>query len=110
MDDALINEKLKGNLEGGRDNLDLGLDSDRGEEEDDEVIEIDIDEAVKELAKQWTGVAHFNSVSPFNMRGLFDDMKRAWGIQQNLGVKALKGNMFFLEFESGCDERRTFVA
>lgn len=103
MAEVPINEKMKGNLEDSGDSLDPALNSDHGEKEEDNVIEIDINEAVKEVAMQWTGVARFHSVRPFSVKGLFDDMKRAWGIRQNLGVKVLQGNMFFFEFESEGD-------
>lgn len=39
--------------------------------EDEEVIEVDLDEAEKEVISQWTAPARYHLVRRFNVRGLF---------------------------------------
>lgn len=61
-------EKMKGGLEDGGDNLYPNAESALGEEEEDEVIEIDLEKTVEEVVLQWTGLARFNSVRRFSVK------------------------------------------
>lgn len=62
------------------------------------MIEIDIEEVVKAVESQWISLAIFFSMCRFSVRGLFEDMARAWSLCHGMDYKILKGNMFLIEF------------
>ncbi|KAL6654089.1 hypothetical protein ACP70R_007554 [Stipagrostis hirtigluma subsp. patula] len=72
----------------------------KGEEEEDDIIDIDLGEAVEEMKQRWLVIARFYSGKRYNVRALFDDMSAAWGLQQQVPKRDLGDNRFMIEFSS----------
>ncbi|TVU12837.1 hypothetical protein EJB05_46500, partial [Eragrostis curvula] len=69
-------------------------------EGDDDVIDIDLDEVQEDIKIRWMAVGRFYSSKNFNVKELFSDMGRAWGIKNAVPVRTLGLNRFVLEFDS----------
>lgn len=83
------------------DQIEAARDEETESEKDEDVIEIDFDEAEKEVQSPWIAIARFYSNKRFSVRGLFEDMAKVWGLRQKMEHKVLKGSLFLIEFN--CD-------
>lgn len=88
-------------------NLDQGLSSAMvlfkkkltdGEEEDDDVLDVDLGEEVEEMKSKWLIIARFYSGQRYNVKGLFEEMSIAWNLTQQRKTRSLGDNRFLVEF------------
>ncbi|TVU41716.1 hypothetical protein EJB05_15260, partial [Eragrostis curvula] len=69
------------------------------EELDDDVFEVDLGE-MEETKNKWWAIARYYSSKAYNVRGLFAEMSRHWGLTEEIQAKNLNLNRFMLEFNS----------
>lgn len=81
-------------------NLDQGLSSAMvlfkkkltdGEEEDDDVLDVDLGEEVEEMKSKWLIIARFYSGQRYNVKGLFEEMSIAWNLTQQRKTRFFGG-------------------
>ncbi|TVU12618.1 hypothetical protein EJB05_46269, partial [Eragrostis curvula] len=70
------------------------------EELDDDVFEVDLGEMEEETKNKWWAIARYYSSKAYNVRGLFAEMSRHWGLTEQIQAKNLNLNRFMLEFNS----------
>uniref|UniRef100_A0A0D3EQ65 DUF4283 domain-containing protein n=1 Tax=Oryza barthii TaxID=65489 RepID=A0A0D3EQ65_9ORYZ len=96
-------------------NLDQGLSSAMvlfkkkltdGEEEDDDVLDVDLGEEVEEMKSKWLIIARFYSGQRYNVKGLFEEMSIAWNLTQQRKTRSLGDNRFLVEFACEADYNR----
>jgi hypothetical protein len=68
------------------------------EDVDEDVMEIDLGEEPQEATK-FLAMVRFYSGKKYNAKGLFEEMKVAWGLLSMIPAKVLGNNKFLLEFD-----------
>jgi hypothetical protein len=68
------------------------------EDVDEDVMEIDLGEEPQEATK-FLAMVRFYSGKKYNAKGLFEEMKVAWGLLSMKPAKVLGNNKFLLEFD-----------
>jgi hypothetical protein len=66
--------------------------------EEEDVVEFDLEEEQAEVKP--LAMVRFYSRKKFNVRGLFEEMSGAWGLQSMKQLQVLGDNKFLLEFDS----------
>jgi hypothetical protein len=74
--------------------------------EDDDVVEFDLEEEDVQAQAKLLVMARFYLVKKYNVRGLFEEMRVAWGLQSMNPVQVLGDNKFFLKFDSKVIKQR----
>jgi hypothetical protein len=75
------------------------------EDQEEDVLEFDLEEVDRGEAK-FLAMAHYFSGKKFNAKGLFEEMRVAWGLQCMKPVMILGDNRFMLEFVDSLEARR----
>jgi hypothetical protein len=72
----------------------------------DDMLEFDVDEEVAQGDIKFLAKAHFFLGKKYNARGLFEEMKVAWGLHTMQPACVLGDNKFMLEFDAEETRRR----
>jgi hypothetical protein len=73
----------------------------KGEDDEEGMLELDLDEEEAELSSKHMAIAVFYSRKSYNPRYLFSDMMAAWGVPKMATVENMRDYMFKLEFAKG---------
>jgi hypothetical protein len=73
----------------------------KGEDDEEDMLELDLDEEEAELSSKHMAIAVFYSRKSYNPRYLFSDMMAAWGVPKMVAVENMGDYMFKLEFAKG---------
>jgi hypothetical protein len=76
------------------------------DDQKEDVVEFDPEEEVEQGQSKALAMARFFSWKKFNTRGMFEEMRVAWGVHNLKPVQVLGDNRFLIEFESNEVRRR----
>jgi hypothetical protein len=74
------------------------LEADVGEVFEDDAFDFEIEDDDASGLQRWLAIARFYSGQNFNIRGMFKEMSRVWGLKEPIHARALGDNRFMLEF------------
>lgn len=67
-----------------------------GEEDLDDIIDVDLEETEIEMKAKWLVIARYYSGQRFNVKGLFAEMSTAWGLASSKHARHLGENKFLI--------------
>jgi hypothetical protein len=70
------------------------------DDQEEDVVEFDLEEEVEQGQSKALAMTRFFSWKKFNTRGMFEEMRVAWGLHNLKPVQVLGDNMFLIEFVS----------
>ncbi|GJN30680.1 hypothetical protein PR202_gb19007 [Eleusine coracana subsp. coracana] len=70
------------------------------DENEDDIIDAHLEDLGFEAPEKWLAVAWYYSGFLFSVSKLFQEMSKAWGIQDDVPARDLGGNRFLMEFPS----------
>lgn len=73
--------------------------------EEEEAIEVRLEEEEVLNAGKWTVLASFYSMRIPSLPTLFDDMRRAWRLKEEMSYKSLRENLFIITFKAEGDHK-----